>query len=71
MSKVKHLEVMSGALPELLYRHKWKHYAELGAPFTQGTMQNYDSCGKGPVSAMIGGRVCYLKSDFIDWLETR
>lgn len=66
------LKVLAKVLPELLWRHKWSHYGEVyGVPYTQGTMQNYDSQGIGPEYEVIGGRVCYYKPKYLRWLATR
>jgi DNA-binding transcriptional MerR regulator len=40
---------------------------ELGIPV--GTLRYYRSCGRGPVSFRLAGRVRYRRSDVLTWLE--
>lgn len=66
------LKVYEEILPPVLWRHKWKKYqAEYGVPYSRGTMQNADCLKAGPRKAIVGGKVCYLKEDYLAWAAKR
>lgn len=61
-------ETLEESLPLILWRSKWPAYQEkYGLPYSRGTMQNRDHDGVGPKFSKIGGKVCYAKSDYLDW----
>lgn len=64
------ISVLADTLPPILWRHKWPDYQEeYGIPFSKGTMANFDYRGTGPTSSRIGGKICYTKKDYLDWLS--
>ena len=68
---------LDGVLPEILWRCKWNEYKkDFGIPFGKGTMEKYgniyykndDYNGGGPKQGVAGGKVFYMKKDFLKWL---
>ncbi len=46
-------EFLNSALPEVVHRSRWNELADRhGLPVRRGTMQNYDSQGRGPARCM-------------------
>lgn len=59
-------------LPPVLWRCEWKQYQKrYGIPYSRGTMQNLDSRKAGPPKALVGGKICYLKADYLSWAAKR
>ncbi len=42
---------------------------KLGGALTARTLSNLDAAGKGPRKVRIGKKVCYPRSDFLEWLK--
>ena len=62
-------ETLDESLPEILWRSRWDYYQDMyGLPFAKGTMANLDCDGRGPIHGRAGGRIYYLKSDYLNWL---
>jgi len=56
-------------LPPIIPRSDIQRY--LGNLFSPGYLENLDSAGRGPKRIRINKRICYLREDFLSWLEAR
>jgi hypothetical protein len=63
------LENLLTSLPPVVARNQIPFY--LGGLLSKGTMQNFDSEGRGPKRIVIGRRVGYLREDLVEWLKSR
>jgi hypothetical protein len=66
------IEAWKASLPTVLIRAHWNDYKEkYGLPYSRGYMAQLDSKNEGPEKQIICSKVCYLRDDYLKWLESR
>lgn len=61
------LRILREKLPDFFTRSRVEELTN--GLLSQATMYNLDRAGKGPKTHRMGRQICYIKDEFVDWIE--